>query len=82
MMWIDTGSGLLRICHVYSQSNDVTGERNVPLPLGLAAYCTLVDSFDGLKVATSCILADSSSGSTTRGTSRYAKTHGVSIGCG
>ena len=67
MMWIDTGSGLLRIGHVYSQSNDVTGERNVPLPLGLAAYCTLVDSFDGLKVAT-CILADPSGGSTTGGT--------------
>ena len=23
----------------------VTGKRNVPLQLGLAAYCTLVDSF-------------------------------------
>ena len=27
----------------------VTGEQSVPLLLGLAAYCTLADSFGGLK---------------------------------
>jgi hypothetical protein len=45
----------------------VTGETSVPLPLGLAAYCTLVDSFGGLKVATYCTLADSFGGAKMRG---------------
>ena len=40
----------------------VTGERSVPLPLRLAACCTLVDSVGGLKVATYCTLADSFGG--------------------
>ena len=34
---------------VIRKSNNFTGERSVPLPLGLAAYCTLVDSFSGSK---------------------------------
>ena len=45
----------------------VTGERSIPLPLALAAYCTLVDSVGGLKLATYFTLADSFGGSKTRG---------------
>ena len=45
----------------------VTGETSVPLPLALAAYCTLLDSVGGLKLTTYCTLADSSGGSKTRG---------------
>ena len=45
----------------------VTGETSVPLPLALAAYCTLVDSVGGLKLATYCTLADSFGESKTRG---------------
>ena len=44
-MWIDVVSGLLRIGHDHLQSNNVTGERSVPLQLALAAQCTVVDSF-------------------------------------
>ena len=65
-MWIKAVFGL-RIDHVYSQSKNVTGERGVPLPLGLAAYSTLVDSFGRLKVATCCTLADSFGGAKMRG---------------
>jgi hypothetical protein len=65
-MWINAVIGL-RVGHVYSQSKNVTGERSVPLPLGLAAYCTLVDSFGGLKVAAYFTLANSFDGSKMRG---------------
>ena len=50
MMWIDAGSGLLRIGHIYSQSKNVTGERSVPLLLGLAAYFTLANYLGGSKI--------------------------------
>ena len=66
-MSIDVVSGLLRVGHVYLESKKRTGERNVPLPLGLAAYCTLVDSVGTLKLATCCTLANSFGGSKTRG---------------
>ena len=66
-MWIDAVSELLRIGHVNSQSNNVTGEGSVPLPLGFATYCTLVDSFGGLEVITYCTLASSFGRSKTRG---------------
>ena len=66
-MWIDAVSGLLRIGHVYLQSKNVTGKQSVPLPLGLPAYCTLVDSFGVLKVATYCTLADSFGGPMMKG---------------
>ena len=45
----------------------VTEKRSVPLPLKLAAYCTLVDSVGGLKLATYCTLVDYFGGSKTRG---------------
>ena len=43
-----------------------TGERRVPLPLGVTTYGTLVDSFGGLKVAIHCTLADSFRGTKAR----------------
>ena len=39
----------LASCNPLWERLDLDGSRSVALPLGLAAYCTLGDSFSGLK---------------------------------
>lgn len=49
-MWIDAVCGLLHVSRVYSQADrHNTDEESVPLPLGLATYFALADSFGGSK---------------------------------
>ena len=49
-MWIDAVCGLLHVSRVYSQADrHNTDEETVPLPLGLATYFALADSFGGSK---------------------------------
>jgi hypothetical protein len=48
-MWIGVVRGLLPVGHVYSQAVSTAGEGTVPRPLGLATYCSLADTFGGLK---------------------------------